>query len=87
MYKSDLLLINGHDEDYQRASVGEDSDVEWRIRKAAIQIASVKFRAIVYHLYHDSNYSLEDMNFNMNVLREKQRQGNFFVEKGLVKAR
>ena len=84
IHRSDLLAINGHDEDYQRASVGEDSDIEWRLSKLGIQTASVKFRAIVYHLYHASNYHQQDIDFNINLMKEKQQRGLAFCENGII---
>lgn len=83
IHKADLLSINGHDEEYQRASVGEDSDIDWRLRRAGVRLASVKFRAVVYHLYHTANYSWDDIDFNMNLLQEKQHQGKFVCVKGI----
>ena len=83
IHKSDLLTINGHDEEYQRASVGEDSDIDWRLLKAGVRLASVKFRAVVYHLYHTANYNRDDIDFNMNLLREKQHQGKFVCMEGI----
>ena len=83
IYKSDLLSINGHDEDYQRASVGEDSDVEWRLLKSGIQIRSIKFRAIVYHLHHASNYNRQDIEYNLALMRKKQQAESTFCKNGL----
>ena len=83
IYKADLLSINGHDEDYQHAGAGEDSDIEWRLRKSGIKISSVKFRAIVYHLYHDVSYGTDDTEVSLNLLAEKKKQGVVFCKNGI----
>jgi glycosyltransferase involved in cell wall biosynthesis len=53
IYKSDLLKINGFDERYEGPSVGEDSDIQYRLELIGIKIKSLKYIAIQYHLYHD----------------------------------
>jgi len=52
LYKSDLLAINGFDERYQRPSIGEDSDVEFRLGLSGIRVKSLNHMAVQYHLYH-----------------------------------
>ena len=85
IHRADLLSINGHDEDYQWAGAGEDSDIEWRLRKAGIRTSSVKFRAIVYHLHHSANYSADDANVSMDLLTEKKKQGIVCCQNGFSK--
>lgn len=50
--KNDLLSINGFDERYEAPSVGEDSDVQYRLELEGISIKSVNHMAVQYHLYH-----------------------------------
>jgi glycosyltransferase involved in cell wall biosynthesis len=50
--KSDLLKINGFDERYEGPSIGEDSDIQYRLELIGININSLKYMAIQYHLYH-----------------------------------
>ncbi len=53
MNKEDLLSLNGFDERFLMAGVGEDSDLQARIRRTDnIHIKSINKRAIVYHQYH-----------------------------------
>ncbi len=52
MYKQDLLLINGFDERFNKAGVGEDTDLHARLLRAGIKVKSITKRAIVYHQYH-----------------------------------
>jgi glycosyltransferase involved in cell wall biosynthesis len=51
--KSDLLKINGFDERYEGPSIGEDSDIQYRLELIGIKIKSLKYMAIQYHLYHE----------------------------------
>lgn len=80
-----LLAINGFDEDYVRAAVGEDTDIEWRLKMYGIGSKSMKNKAIVYHLYHKKGYSVEGVEKNRELLREKLEANNFVCLNGLVK--
>ena len=51
--KSDLLKINGFDERYEGPSIGEDSDIQYRLELIGIKIQSLKYMAIQYHLFHE----------------------------------
>jgi cellulose synthase/poly-beta-1,6-N-acetylglucosamine synthase-like glycosyltransferase len=70
--KQDLLDVNGFDEDYVHACVGEDNDIEWRLRLNGVQFNSLKHKAIVYHVYHKENYNNEASVLN-NALFEKKK--------------
>ncbi len=52
IYKNDLLNVNGFDERYELPSVGEDSDVQFRLGLNGVDVASISNIAIQYHLYH-----------------------------------
>lgn len=66
LFKKDLIKINGFDERYEAPSIGEDSDVQFRLELSGIQVKSVNHAAVQYHLYHilqerpDSNLDLFD---------------------------
>ena len=62
--KKHLVEVNGFDEDYIRAAVGEDTDVEWRLKRSGIGSKSMKNKAIVYHLHHERSYSNEGVEKN-----------------------
>ena len=82
--KKHLLEINGFDEDYVRAAVGEDTDLEWRLKGIGVKTKLVKNMAIVYHLFHRKGYSMEDVNFNREVLKNKISEKKYFCLNGLV---
>jgi glycosyltransferase involved in cell wall biosynthesis len=80
-----ILEVNGFDEDYIRAGVGEDIDIEWRLIRKGISLQSVKHRAIVYHLYHKAHYSMAETGPNYAMLKAKQEEDHFYCVNGLDK--
>ncbi len=85
IHKKHLLEVNGFDEDYIHAGVGEDVDIEGRLYKNGIRLKSLKQKAIVYHLYHKPNYSDADIQLNFELLKLKQKEGLIFCKNGIVK--
>lgn len=85
--KNTIYKVNGFDEDYVRAAVGEDNDIEWRLKSIGIKGRSVKNKAIVYHLYHKEKYAKEDLFFNKNVLKNKKEAKHFYCLNGLEKVK
>lgn len=83
--KKHLIAINGFDEDYVRAAVGEDTDIEWRLKRSGIGSKSMKNKAIVYHLHHERGYSKEGVALNNQLLKEKLQADNYFCLNGLEK--
>lgn len=68
-----LIDVNGFDEDYILAGVGEDADIEWRLLESGVKWKSIKNKAIVYHIYHPKNYSEDDVQKNFEILKEKKK--------------
>jgi len=81
--KQHLLDINGFDEDYILAGVGEDIDIEWRLRANGLDKKSVKNKAIVYHIFHPKNYSEADVQKNLVVFEAKKKLGNIRCLNGI----
>ncbi len=81
--KKNLIAINGFDEDYILAGVGEDTDVEWRLKGLGLKRKSIKNKAIVYHIYHPRNYSESDVQKNKRLLDQKQLDGNIRCLNGI----
>jgi GT2 family glycosyltransferase len=57
-HKSDLLRINGFDEDFTMPTTGEDTDIERRLRHFGIKMKSCRNAANVIHLDHPKNFDL-----------------------------
>jgi glycosyltransferase involved in cell wall biosynthesis len=70
--KKHLFEINGFDEDYQDAGVGEDVDIEWRLLAHGLKRESIKNKAIVFHLYHPRSYGQDGVQKNYAMLKRKQ---------------
>lgn len=83
--KKHLLAVNGFDEDYVLAGIGEDVDIEWRLRTAGIQIKYVKHLPIVYHLHHKEHYDSKIVDRNKKKLAEKVKIGLARCKNGLEK--
>jgi hypothetical protein len=84
--KQHMLDINGFDEDYTSANVGEDEDVEWRLRRIGVEFKRIKNRVVLYHLHHHIHYSVEDYKNNHAMMLRKTEEGNFFCKNGIVKS-
>ena len=52
LFKEDLIKVNGFDERYEAPSIGEDSDVQFRLELSGVKIKSINHAAVQYHLYH-----------------------------------
>lgn len=84
--KEHILEINGYDEDYISAGVGEDVDIEWRLTALGLKMVSVKNKAIVYHIFHPKGYSDDGVQANYRLLKGKKEIGKIFCEKGINKS-
>jgi glycosyltransferase involved in cell wall biosynthesis len=81
--KTHLLAVNGFDEDYVRAGIGEDIDIEWRLVQQGILLQSIRFGAIVYHLHHPAHYSDADVRANLDLFEQKKEQGALYCLRGI----
>lgn len=83
IHREHLVAVNGFDEDYVRAAIGEDTDIEWRLVRSGIKLKSVRFGAIVYHLHHPVHYSDEGVEFNVRLMRQKMAANHVYCLNGL----
>jgi glycosyltransferase involved in cell wall biosynthesis len=84
--RSKLLQVNGFDEDYNEAGVGEDSDIEWRLLEIGLKRKSVKNKAIVYHIYHKRWYNTEKVRHLLQIMEQKKQTHRHFCSNGIQKA-
>jgi glycosyltransferase involved in cell wall biosynthesis len=82
-YKRYLLNINGFDEDF--IGIGEDVDIEWRLALTEVKLKRMKNKAIVYHLFHDENYSKEQVEMFVKMLDGKKQTGIAVCRNGIEK--
>ena len=81
--KQHLLDVNGFDEDYIRAGVGEDNDIEWRLEANGLKKKSIKNKAIVYHIYHPRSYAEEGVLKNFKLFKIKQEANHIRCLNGI----
>lgn len=83
--KEHLMTINGFDEDYVTAGVGEDVDIEWRLTSLGLTLHSIRFGALQYHLHHTENYNQTAIQTGRDLLRIKKQQNAIVCKNGLAK--
>ncbi len=83
--KQDVLDVNGFDEDYQYPGVGEDNDIDWRLKRNGLSVKSMKNKAIVFHLYHPRSYAQDGVKKNFQMLDRKMKENLIFCASGIHK--
>ena len=78
--KKDMLDVNGFDERYEAPSVGEDTDVQYRLELNDIRIKSVNHMAIQYHLYHPLQPRPKE---NLDLFKKIQASAQAFTSYGI----
>lgn len=64
--KQDILSVNGFDERYIYPSMGEDTDLDFRLRNNGIFPYSKKFSVTIYHIHHSHNFDeIHEMNYRL----------------------
>ena len=77
-----MLAINGFDERYEAPSIGEDSDVQYRLELNGVNIISVNHIAVQYHLYHElQERPQKNLDLFKKVKEKKLAFTNFGIEK------
>ena len=75
-------MINGFDERYEAPSIGEDSDIQYRLELAGTKIQSLNNIAVQYHLYHKLQ---ERPQQNLDLFNEVKSEGRAFTLYGIKK--
>jgi glycosyltransferase involved in cell wall biosynthesis len=83
--RKNILAVNGFDEEYIHAGVGEDFDIDWRLKKNGLKVRSMKGKAIVFHLHHNANYSQAETDYVEKMMAEKKLAGKVFCDNGISK--
>jgi len=76
------MRINGFDERYEAPSIGEDSDVQYRLELNGIKIKSLNNIAVQYHLYHKLQ---ERLKVNLELFEKVKESGLAFTQFGIEK--
>lgn len=79
--KEDLLNINGFDERYEAPSIGEDSDVQFRLELNGVKIKSLNNIAVQYHLYHKLQPRLQ---INLDLFEKIKSEKIAYTKYGII---
>ena len=82
IHKKELLDINGFDERYEAPSIGEDTDIQFRLERIGIRIKSLNNIAVQYHLYHKLQ---ERPQKNLELFKQLKITGEHFTPFGIKK--
>lgn len=82
LQKKDMLGINGFDERYEAPSVGEDSDIQFRLELKGVQIKSLNNIAVQYHLYHKLQPRPQK---NLDLFEKVKKEASAFTKHGINK--
>lgn len=80
-YRQDLLRVNGFNEDYTSPAIGEDADLEWRLRQVGVTVKNIKFLAPVYHLYHEHKFQASSV--NKAIMEDTIKHNKIICEHGI----
>jgi len=80
-HRGDLIKVNGFNEAFLRAGIGEDSDVDWRLRAAGMRFKNLKFAAIQYHLYHGGPHAQSEE--NLRLMHEAKARNEIYCVRGI----
>ena len=84
LFKEELLNINGFDERYEAPSVGEDTDIQFRLEETGTKINSLNNIAVQFHLYHKLQKRPQK---NLDLFNKVKISGEYFTPVGIKKAR
>jgi glycosyltransferase involved in cell wall biosynthesis len=80
IHKKDMERINGFDERYEDPSIGEDSDIQFRLELLDVRIKSLNNIAVQYHLYHRLQPRPQK---NLELFEQVKREAKFFTQFGI----
>lgn len=83
IHKADMVAINGFDERYQAPAVGEDTDIEARLRWNNVRVKMIKNIAVQFHFDHPKlKRSQANEDIFKKVLQDKKAFTPFGIFKG-----
>ncbi|WED21985.1 glycosyltransferase [Vibrio sp. JC009] len=82
-FKADLEKINGFDNRYEAASIGEDTDIEYRLRGAGVKVKNIFYQANILHLMHRE---LPRTQAVLDLFETTRKTKQYIAESGLAQA-
>ena len=83
--KEDIYRINGFNEDYHSASVGEDTDIQYRLSKVGCFMKPARNLCNIVHLYHKVSYSGEAYKNSYDIFTTIKDKEEIVCKNGLSK--
>jgi len=83
--KSDLVALNGFDEDYTYPGYGEDSDIEFRGKRAGLAVFSMRYKSIQFHLDHARPNRENEVSNSQLLFEERKKREDVRCKNGLEK--
>jgi glycosyltransferase involved in cell wall biosynthesis len=82
LHKQDILAINGFDERYNAPYLGEDTELEYRLRLNGLSVRTVKYLAIQFHIYHER---LVNTKQNETIFDDTKKNNYIYIPYGIKK--
>jgi glycosyltransferase involved in cell wall biosynthesis len=83
LFKADLLSVNGFNNRYEVASVGEDTDIEYRLVKDGKKVKNLFFKANMLHVIHPELPRLKEAT---DIFNESVKNGETVAIDGYAQA-
>ncbi len=85
IHRQDLLDINGFDTRYEAPGIGEDSDIDFRLRLNGIKIQSFANAAVQYHAFHKlTKKPISNEKLFSEIQKEKQAKTKYGLQEQLA---
>jgi glycosyltransferase involved in cell wall biosynthesis len=83
MFRDDFIAVNGFNEEFQGWGK-EDTELVVRLYKYGLKRKDIKFRANVFHLYHDK-YNRDALRRNIELLERTLKSDKYYCKEGIDK--
>ncbi|MCW8838655.1 MAG: glycosyltransferase [Thiovulaceae bacterium] len=81
--REDIYEINGFNEEYHSAAVGEDTDIEYRLAKIGCLMKPARNLCNIVHLYHKVSYSADAHQASTKIFNHIKEKNEIFCKNGL----
>jgi glycosyltransferase involved in cell wall biosynthesis len=81
IHKEDIISVNGFDERYEAPSIGEDTDIQFRLELNDVSVRSLNNIAVQYHLYHKLQ---ERPQKNIEIFNKVKESKTFYTPFGII---
>ena len=79
-----IFKINGFNEDYTGAGIGEDTDLQWRFLEINAKYKASKNTLIQYHMYHGRENRINNKS-GWDILKKAQEKNEWYAKNGIIK--